>query len=47
MAFLRSGGSRYPLQSLQLAGVDMSSPAPVEQALRVFGTLVRQLEQLG
>ena len=47
MAFLRSGGSRYPLQSLQLAGVDMSTPAPVEQALRVFGTLVRQLEQLG
>ncbi|MDE0446284.1 MAG: oligoendopeptidase F [Spirochaetaceae bacterium] len=47
MGFLRSGGSRYPLESLQLAGVDMSSPAPVEQALRVFGSLVEQLEQLG
>ena len=47
MGFLRSGGSRYPLESLQLAGVDMSSPAPVEQALRVFGTLVGQLEQFG
>ena len=46
MAFLRSGGSRYPLQSLQLAGVDMSSPAPVQQALQVFGSLVGQLEQL-
>ena len=44
--FLRSGGSRYPLESLQLAGVDMSSPAPIEQALRVFGSLVKQLEQL-
>ena len=47
MGFLRSGGSRYPLESLQLAGVDMSSPAPVEQALRVFGTMVDQLEQVG
>lgn len=46
MAFLKSGGSRYPLESLQLAGVDMSTPAPVEQALQVFGTLVDQLEQL-
>ena len=46
MAFLRSGGSRYPLESLQLAGVDMSSPAPVRQALQVFGTLVGQLEEL-
>ena len=46
MAFLKSGGSRYPLESLQLAGVDMSTPAPVEQALQVFGTLVDQLERL-
>lgn len=46
MAFLRSGGSRYPLQSLQLAGVDMSSPEPIQRALRVFGSLVGQLEQL-
>lgn len=45
-AFLRSGGSRYPLESLRLAGVDMSNPAPVEQALRTFGSLVAQLEQL-
>ena len=45
-AFLRSGGSRYPLESLRLAGVDMSSPAPVEQALCTFGALVAQLEQL-
>ena len=46
LAFLRSGGSRYPLESLQLAGVDMSDPAPIQQALEVFGTLVGQLEQL-
>ena len=45
-AFLRSGGSRYPLESLRLAGVDMSSPEPITQALRVFGTLVERLEEL-
>ena len=46
LTFLQSGGSRYPLESLQLAGVDMSDPAPVQQALAVFGTLVGELEQL-
>jgi oligoendopeptidase F len=46
MAFLQSGGSRYPLESLQLAGVDMSSPEPIQQALQVFGHLVGQLEDL-
>jgi oligoendopeptidase F len=42
-AFLRSGGSRFPLESLKVAGVDMSSPAPVAAAIARFGTLVDQL----
>jgi oligoendopeptidase F len=41
--FLRSGGSRYPLQSLKLAGVDMSSPAPVQAAIKRFEKLVGEL----
>jgi oligoendopeptidase F len=45
-AFLKSGGSRFPIESLKLAGVDMSSPAPVEAACRAFGRLVGQLETL-
>jgi oligoendopeptidase F len=45
-AFLKSGGSRYPIESLALAGVDMSSPAPVEAACKVFGRLVTELETL-
>jgi oligoendopeptidase F len=45
-AFLRSGGSRFPIESLKLAGVDMSGPAPVEAACRAFGRLVDQLETL-
>jgi oligoendopeptidase F len=46
--FLRSGGSRFPLQSLQVAGVDMSATAPIEAAISRFATLVEELaEYLG
>jgi oligoendopeptidase F len=43
--FLKSGGSRYPIDSLKLAGVDMSSPAPVQEACTTFANLVNQLKQ--
>ena len=43
--FLKSGGSRYPIESLKVAGVDMSSPAPIQSALDVFADLVNQLEK--
>jgi oligoendopeptidase F len=45
-AFLRSGGSRYPLPALRLAGVDLSSPAPVEAAIARFADLVSELASL-
>ena len=45
-SFLKSGGSLFPIESLKLAGVDMSSPAPVEAACAVFGRLVEELEGL-
>ena len=45
-AFLKSGGSRFPLESLKVAGVDMSSPAPVEAACKAFARLVDELEKL-
>ena len=45
-AFLRSGGSRFPLASLALAGVDMSSPAPVAAAVARFAALVDELAAL-
>jgi oligoendopeptidase F len=45
-AFLRSGGSRFPLESLKLAGVDMSNPAPVAATLRRFESLVGELPAL-
>ena len=46
LAFLRSGGSRFPLESLKLAGVDMQSPAPVAAAIARFAKLVDELAGL-
>ena len=44
--FLSSGGSADPISLLKIAGVDMSSPEPVNAALRFFGELVEELEKL-
>jgi oligoendopeptidase F len=46
LGFLKSGGSKYPIPTLQDAGVDMSSPAPVEATLRLFARRVEELETL-
>ncbi|MEP7071476.1 MAG: oligoendopeptidase F [Verrucomicrobiota bacterium] len=46
LAFLRSGGSKFPLATLQNAGVDMTIPAPIEATLTVFAERVTQLEAL-
>ncbi len=44
LEFLSSGSSRYPVETLKLAGVDMATPAPVEGAITVFEGLLDQLE---
>lgn len=44
--FLKSGGSRYPLDALRMAGVDLASPEPVEAAFAVLAGLVDRLEKL-
>ncbi len=45
-AFLKSGGSRYPIDALRVAGVDMASPAPIEKACRSFAAIVDELDEL-
>ena len=45
-AFLKSGGSRYPIDSLKLAGVDMSKPEPIQAGLNKFADLVEQISNL-
>lgn len=44
--FLKSGGSRYPLESLNLAGVDLSVTQPIDNAVRVFENLLEKFEKI-
>ncbi len=46
LTFLKGGSSRYPIDLLKMAGVDMRSPEPVLAAIAKFGNLVDQLEKL-
>ncbi len=46
LAFLKSAGSMYPLDGLKLAGVDMSSPEPVQAAFAALADMVTRLEEL-
>jgi oligoendopeptidase F len=45
-SFLRSGGSRFPIESLKVAGVDMSKPEPVAAACADFGRWTAELKRL-
>lgn len=46
LGFLKSGGSDYSINILKKAGVDMSTPEPIAQAMSVFESLLDQMEQL-
>jgi len=46
LGFLKSGGSKFTLETLQTAGVDMRTPAPVESTLRLFDRRLTELEAL-
>lgn len=45
LSFLKAGCSRYPIDILEKAGVNMRSPQPVSSAIAKFGSLVDQLGQ--
>ncbi len=44
--FLSSGAAADPISLLKIAGVDMSSPQPINAALTLFGELIDELEAL-
>src|SRR6202011_5386359 len=44
--FLRSGGSVFPLDALKVAGVDMTTAAPIASTLELFVRRVAELETL-
>ncbi len=46
LRFLSGGCSTDPVSLLRGAGVDMGSPAPVQEALRLFDDLIGQMESL-
>lgn len=46
LSFLKSGSSDYPIEVLKKAGVDMTSPEPIRQALQVFKETLDQFEEL-
>ncbi|MEI0510479.1 oligoendopeptidase F [Brachyspira intermedia] len=46
LKFLKSGGSRTPIENLKVAGVDMTKPEVVESALKLFAKEVEELKAL-
>ena len=46
LSFLKSGGSKYPLEQLKEAGVDLTTSAPFDSAMDEFKSYVSELEEL-
>jgi oligoendopeptidase F len=46
LGFLESGGSRYPIETLQVAGVDMLSPSPIQETIELFKRRLQELRGL-
>lgn len=46
LKFLKSGGSRTPIENLKVAGVDMTKPEVVESALKLFAKEVEEIKKL-
>ena len=46
LRFLSAGGSDYPIEELKLAGVDLTTPRPIHDALRAFGDALDELKRL-
>lgn len=46
IAFLSAGGSDYPIEVLKKAGVDMTTKAPVASALKVFASVLDEIEKV-
>ncbi len=46
LSFLKAGSSKYPIDALKLAGVDMISPEPVEKAFATLADYVDRLDRL-
>ncbi|MCM3584305.1 oligoendopeptidase F [Mesobacillus maritimus] len=46
LEFLKSGSSDYPLELLKKTGVDLTTPEPIENALKKFTELIEEFSKL-
>ena len=46
LRFLKAGNSMYAIDMLKVAGVDMTTPKPIEDAMALFDQLLNELEKL-
>jgi oligoendopeptidase F len=46
LSFLKSGSSKYPIDLLKLARVDMTTPQPIRDAMKLFEKMLDQTEEL-
>lgn len=46
LAFLKAGSSMYPIEALNMAGIDMTTPEPMDRAFKVLEGFVDRLEKL-
>jgi oligoendopeptidase F len=46
LKFLKTGNSMYAIDMLKVAGVDMTTPKPVEDAMQMFERLLKELDTL-
>jgi oligoendopeptidase F len=46
LAMLAAGGSKYPIDELKEAGVDMTTSAPFKAAIREMNTVMDEMEKL-
>ena len=47
LKFLTLGGSVYPLDALKVAGVDLTKPDTVKDAMELFKNTIDELRELG
>ncbi|MBQ5320636.1 MAG: oligoendopeptidase F [Oscillospiraceae bacterium] len=46
LEFLKTGGSDFPIEELKLAGVDLSKPETIENAMKLFDETIEELKNL-
>ena len=46
LGFLKAGCSKYPIEILQDAGIDMHTPAPIHAAIDYFDAILKELQEL-